>query len=218
MPKTKGRKRVTRSRKAALQVSESSETDQTTSSSEHPLANSGTASDLSQEALSFSRSVEGDVEATKMAGQFRDLCSKNANAAYAASMGQYMRNKFAFFGIKAPERRQLQKQFTSEHREKLLQRDFLLRFAVALWREDERECQLYVVDLMAEHRQLVLGETEREFVEAVACAEVLITTKSWWDTVDMLASNSENTSLLLVSLFHLSSPDFELFFKCHKCS
>lgn len=136
-------------------------------------------------------SIDEDCEAMQLSREFRKLCAPHANPTYAASIGQYMRNKFSFFGIKAPERRKLQKQFTETHREKLTHHPFLLQFVVSLWQQEERECQLYGVDLMSQFRKEVLGETQAEYEEAVACAETLITTKSWWDTVDLLASQSE---------------------------
>ena len=134
-----------------------------------------------------------DCEAMQLSREFRKLCSQHANPSYAASMAQYMRNQFSFFGIKAPERRRLQKQFTSTHKDKLTSRPFLLQFTVSLWQLDERECQLYGVDLASEFRKEMLGETRAEYEEAVACMESLLTTKSWWDTVDLLASQSEQT-------------------------
>ena len=136
-------------------------------------------------------SIDEDGEPMQLSRDFRMLCSRHANPDYAKSIGRYMRNQFAFFGIKAPLRRQLQKQFTSEHREKLTDHSFLSQFVVCLWRQEERECQLYGVDLMSDFREVILGGTEAEYEEAVVCARVLITTKSWWDTVDMLASQSE---------------------------
>ena len=50
---------------------------------------------------------------------------------------------------------------------------------------------------MSQFRKEALGETLGEYKEVVACVEVLITTKSWWDTVDMLASHSEQLTIWL---------------------
>lgn len=44
---------------------------------------------------------------------------------------------------------------------------------------------------MSQFRREALGETKAEYEESVACAEILLTNKSWWDTVDLLASQSE---------------------------
>ena len=169
-----------------------------TSSSSVAIAKSSMAEEASSEpnqaaestTFSLSSAAE-DGEPAKLAREFRTLCSRHANQTNAQAMLRYMRNQFSFFGIKASQRRQLQKEFAAEHREKLAQRPFLLRFAVALWGEEERECQLYGVDLAAEFKREILGETRRDFDEAVAWAEVLIKTKSWWDTVDLIASQCE---------------------------
>ena len=115
----------------------------------------------------------------------------HANASNASAMRQYLRNRFNFFGIKTPERRRIQKEFTSRHQERIGTRPFLLEFAMALWQQEERECQLFAVDLLSDYRQVVLGEGEEEFDTAATLAEILITHKSWWDTVDMLASHCE---------------------------
>lgn len=121
-------------------------------------------------------------------------------------MHKYVRNQFTFFGIKAPERRQLQKQFTETHREKLTCHKFLLQFVVSLWQQEERECQLYGVDLMSQFRREALGETKAEYEEAIACAEILLTSKSWWDTVDLLASQSEQASFERYEPLHSIPP------------
>ena len=211
MPKTRRRARVSARLKAASKASSGAESCETERETYPTPADHVAASDLSERARALSSSVaDKESDVMKLAREFRALCSEHANPSNATAMEQYMRNQFTLFGIKAPQRRKLQKKFTSEHREKLASRPFLLRFAVALWRQEERECQLYGVDLMSEFRREALGETEAEFGEAVACAEVLITTKSWWDTVDMLASHSEHaeptTNILLVYTFCVDVP------------
>lgn len=150
--------------------------------------------------------IQEDCEAMQLSREFRNLCSPHANPSYAASMHKYVRNQFTFFGIKAPERRQLQKQFTETHREKLTCHKFLLQFVVSLWQQEERECQLYGVDLMSQFRREALGETKAEYEEAIACAEILLTSKSWWDTVDLLASQSEQASFERYEPLHSIPP------------
>ena len=202
MPKTR-RKRVVAARKSKIRTqdrAESCDTDEKASSSSATPADRSTTTDLSEDAQALVSSVGEGSSAMRLAREFRDICRQHANPSNAAAMKQYMRNQFAFFGIKAPERRQLQKKFTSAHRDDIASRPFLLRFAVALWAQEERECQLYGVGLMSEFRREALGETDAEFVEVVACAEVLITTKSWWDTVDILASHCKMIVLITSAL------------------
>lgn len=194
MPKTKRRGRVSgRRRKATTKSSASQGT--VTSSKASSIADEGTGSGRPSRALSpapsSSRASTSNSEMTRLANEFRKLCSAHANRANAAAMAKYMRNQFAFFGIKTPERRQLQKEFTKKHRDILTRHSTLLQFVKSLWEQEERECQAYGVDLMDQFRGNALGETQQEYEEAVACVETLITTKSWWDTVDALASHSE---------------------------
>ena len=211
MPKTRRKKRTTKAtKKAAIPTSTTrskaqntavnlTESEKTTSLADvdvHP------SSDPSRSLFVISE----DCEAMQLSREFRKLCSQHANPSYAASMGQYVRNQFAFFGIKAPERRRLQKDFTSAHKDKLACRPFLLQFMVSLWQVEERECQLYGVDLASQFRKKILGDTLAEYEEAVTCAEILLTTKSWWDTVDLLASQSEQVlaciNLRLLALYY----------------
>lgn len=195
MPKTR-RKVSTRSSRLKATTGENNLSNPANSSVTAELGNnSPDAEALSEGArLLLSSVLSEDCEPMQLSHEFRTLCSQHANQAYAKSMSQYLRNKFSFFGLKAPQRRLLQKEFTSKHSEKLTHRRFLLQFAVSLWQQDERECQQYGVDLMSDFKKEILGETQAHFNEAIACAEVLITTKSWWDTVDMLASQSKPKS------------------------
>ena len=208
MPKTRRGKRVAAGRKAKIRTSdkvESCDTEQGTSISNPTLVTHVDDAELSREARALVSDLSEDSETMRLAREFRDLCSRHADPSNAAAMKQYVRNKFAFFGIKTPQRRQLQKKFTSDHRDEIASRPFLLRFAVGLWQQEERECQLYGVDLMSEFRKEVTGETDADFAEAIACAEVLITTKSWWDTVDMLASHCEQIIHLAICIASLLS-------------
>ena len=106
-------------------------------------------------------------------------------------MSKYMRNKFAFMGLKAPARRAIQKAFLAENREVAEDRTTVISFAKALWEQDEREFQGVGGDLLIKCRGVLLGETDGEFQEAMALAEYCVVTKSWWDTVDAIAYQGE---------------------------
>ena len=196
MPKTRRKKRTTKAtKKATVPTSTTRNTVQNTAVSVTESEKTASSADVNSSSdplgtCSFF-AISEDCEAMQLSREFRKLCSQHANPSYAASMGQYMRNQFAFFGIKAPERRRLQKDFTSAHKDKLACRPFLLQFVVSLWQVEERECQLYGVDLASQFRKEILGDTRAEYEEAVTCAEILLTSKSWWDTVDLLASQCE---------------------------
>ncbi len=94
-------------------------------------------------------------------------------------MQAYMKDRFVFLGIKTPARRAAiatlirgQKSATAAD---------LLRAARALWALDEREYQYAAVDLLGRH---VARLTPADIPALLA----LVEKKSWWDTVDALAS------------------------------
>jgi len=93
-------------------------------------------------------------------------------------MSAYMRRQFAFVGIRSPERRAVQRQvFATLPRPDA---EAVIGFAAACWQRDDREYQYAACDLLRRHARL-LGPNE------LPALEQLITTRSWWDTVDHLA-------------------------------
>ncbi len=108
----------------------------------------------------------------------QQLFEANANAENASAMKAYMKEKFSFYGIKSPERRTLQKQFLTENG---LPDPFDPKIFRALWNADQREFQMFGLDLLKRQAKKVeQGD--------LSLIEELIQTKSWWDTVDGLAS------------------------------
>ena len=103
-----------------------------------------------------------------------------ADAHNAAQMAAYLRNQFPFLGIKSPQRRELLKAFLREYGPPAL--DDTASVAKELWGQTVREHQYNALDILR-RQQKKLGP---EFVPTL---EWLIITKSWWDTVDGLASN-----------------------------
>lgn len=94
-------------------------------------------------------------------------------------MSAYMRGEFPFLGIQTAERRALQKAALADLPEPS-QAD-LGAFARALYALSEREYQYVAVD----HLVRRVGVCSAAFLPV---ARELITTKSWWDTVDGLAA------------------------------
>jgi 3-methyladenine DNA glycosylase AlkD len=114
----------------------------------------------------------------------KTLFEQNADPAQAAPMKKYMRNQFEYLGIKTPQNAALQKEF---YREKglpgLSELDQILR---ELWSLPEREFQYVGMGLLGKFEKQLPGE----FIDTV---EYLIVTKSWWDTVDAIASHTVGT-------------------------
>lgn len=111
---------------------------------------------------------------TLLTKMFQDR-RNDENALY---MEKYMRNQFPYFGVKTPERRELEKQFFKETG--ILTQPFNQDFVWTLWEMDEREYQNVALDYI-EKSLKKLRKEDLQFLEK------LITTKSWWDTVDVIS-------------------------------
>ena len=114
------------------------------------------------------------------AHQLRQLLASQADAARALPMAAYMKQRFEFFGIPTPIRRQTVKPLLAELGRRL-DADGLLSVAHTLWRFPERECQYVAVDLLVKYAARIEPRHEPELA-------ALIQTKSWWDSVDLLAT------------------------------
>jgi 3-methyladenine DNA glycosylase AlkD len=109
----------------------------------------------------------------------QDFLSR-ANTARAEGMSRYMKNKFPFYGINSPTRKLWTKPYLPAFLNKIKQGE-LDSILVQTWEYEQREWQYLGLDLIWASRRYwdesVLDLTER-----------LIRSKSWWDTVDMLAT------------------------------
>jgi len=102
-----------------------------------------------------------------------------ANAGIAAQQTEYMRFLFPYYGLKAPVRQGVQKPFLrKENLPPKSEFDALVR---DLWEKPQREFQYFGLDLAIAFRK----HYEKK---DIALFEHMIVTKSWWDTVDMIAS------------------------------
>ncbi|EEJ0014907.1 DNA alkylation repair protein [Listeria innocua] len=100
----------------------------------------------------------------------------NRSVADSRPMEAYMKNQFPFLGIRATERKKLVADFLRENG----MPDDLLELVVELFAEEERELQYAAIDLLSRYGK-------KQASEAIEIYEQLVTTKSWWDTVDGLA-------------------------------
>ncbi|CRK82556.1 DNA alkylation repair protein [Neobacillus massiliamazoniensis] len=106
------------------------------------------------------------------------MFEENRNAMNAESMKKYMKDHFPFLGIKSPLRKELERQFFNKTG--LLKEPFNKDFVTGLWEKEEREYQ-YTALVYLEKSVKKLEKNDLDFMEQ------LITTKSWWDTVDAIA-------------------------------
>jgi 3-methyladenine DNA glycosylase AlkD len=112
----------------------------------------------------------------------RDALEPHRNPERAVPMAAYMKHHFEFLGIPMPERRRLVKAAT--RRLPRPTEPDLHEIARECWALPEREYQYGAVDLLAQHIGCCTAETTLPVIEE------LITTKSWWDTVDGLCRSS----------------------------
>ena len=104
---------------------------------------------------------------------------ENKNEENSQAMKKYMKDKFEFLGIKSPLRKELQREFLKEIDKKAPIDKSLVQI---LWKEDEREYQYLAIDYLVKEKKK-LQRKDMIFLEE------LITTKSWWDSVDLIASH-----------------------------
>lgn len=104
-----------------------------------------------------------------------------SNEEEAKGMRRYMREQFDFFGIKAPERREITAPVFAAHIPQSA--EDLETWVKDMWTQPYREVQYCACDFLYQHRQL-LGSHHVKFLRH------LIVTRSWWDTVDPLATRS----------------------------
>lgn len=109
---------------------------------------------------------------------------KNSDAKNAAGMKKYLRDQFDFLGIKTPVRRSISKEYLKVKFSPTEMREFVK----LLWELPEREYQLFGLDYLDKNVK-VFGESSEELEINFEFIEHLVTRKSWWDTVDAIASH-----------------------------
>ena len=117
----------------------------------------------------------------------KTLFEKNADPIQATPMKKYMRDQVEYLGIKTPKNAALQKAFYKEYGlPELSELDLILR---ELWSLPQREYQYVAMGLLGKFEK----QLPAEFIDVI---EHLIVTKSWWDTVDALASHTVGTHFM----------------------
>ncbi|KQL50339.1 DNA alkylation repair protein [Heyndrickxia shackletonii] len=107
-----------------------------------------------------------------------DKFEKHADPEQAIPMASYMKNHLPFLGIKTPERNQLLKEFFSET--EINKMPFSPDFVKQLWSFKEREYHYAALSYCQKYKKVFTSEHIPFF-------QKLITTNSWWDTVDTIA-------------------------------
>jgi 3-methyladenine DNA glycosylase AlkD len=113
-----------------------------------------------------------------------DAFAANADVDKAAGARAYMRDQFPFYGIPSPMQKTIARAVTSGLRDPT--ESELARLAAVCWRKPEREWQYFGCGYLRRH---VRGRTPAPLSKV----QPLIVSKSWWDTIDSLASHTVGT-------------------------
>jgi 3-methyladenine DNA glycosylase AlkD len=99
-------------------------------------------------------------------------------------MSRYMKNLFPFFGIPSPLRKELLRLHLLKHGN--IPDENLEEIVAWCWNAAEREWQYNCMELLGRR-------AKKESAGIIETYEKLIVQKSWWDSVDYLASNLVGT-------------------------
>jgi 3-methyladenine DNA glycosylase AlkD len=103
------------------------------------------------------------------------------NPQKAREMAAYMKDLFPYWGVQTPQRRQIQQALFSQIKS-IVSESWLTDTARGLWQLEQREYHYAALDLLDKfHPHLT--------PTALPTLEYLVVTKSWWDTVDAIASH-----------------------------
>jgi 3-methyladenine DNA glycosylase AlkD len=137
---------------------------------------------------------------SNLSQQIHLVLSENGNPEKAHAMQAYMKNLFPFFGISSPQRKDLATVLSQSFKINSLDKNLMND----LWRKNEREHQYLAMDFMKKYKKQLLP-ADIDWIES------LIIQKSWWDTVDFLATHlvgyivSQQPSLIETHINHWST-------------
>ncbi|HZH85731.1 MAG TPA: DNA alkylation repair protein [Brumimicrobium sp.] len=102
-----------------------------------------------------------------------------ANPSIAKGQAAYLKNKFSFFGLKTPFRRDLQGPFL--RKENLPEKKKAFKMIKELWDAPQRELHYFGQEFFFKYA--------KQFKEKdILFLEYMITHNSWWDTIDFIAT------------------------------
>ena len=103
---------------------------------------------------------------------------KNVNTAIALQQKAYMRGQFEYYGLKTPERRELQKPFLIK--KYLPEKSDLFPLVKALCKKPQRDFHYFA-------QELAFKYVRQQVLEDMALYEYMVLHNSWWDTIDFIA-------------------------------
>lgn len=111
--------------------------------------------------------------------QLQEVFVNHVDGSKSKSMELYMKNNFVFLGIPKPMRADLQKPFLNFHKH---HQCIDWNLVTQLWDLNAREYQYVALDyLILMKKHLVISDLNH--------IQEIILQKSWWDTIDLIASH-----------------------------
>src|SRR5690554_3427656 len=104
---------------------------------------------------------------------------ENSNPKIAEGQKAYMKNRFEFFGLKTPLRRELQKPFLLKGN--LPNKTDAFEIVLKLWDAPQRELHYFAQEFLFKYAK----QFEQKDISLI---EHLIVHNSWWDTIDFIAT------------------------------
>lgn len=124
--------------------------------------------------------MKNGTNAVSYVNELEEAFSHVRNPEEAVMMKKYMKDKFPFLGIKAPQRKQVQKEWFREIKSSGLHHwDIVSR----LWEKPEREYHYVALDFLQKVPSKAIEKDDYKILED------LILTNTWWDSVDSIAAN-----------------------------
>jgi 3-methyladenine DNA glycosylase AlkD len=103
------------------------------------------------------------------------------NSEKSLAMSKYMKGLFVFHGIPSPTRKEIQKEWYGSI---IINSTVNIRSLILdLWKQEEREFHYAAIDLLIRQPKKFIQAADSELME------FLITTHSWWDSVDLIAAH-----------------------------
>lgn len=121
-----------------------------------------------------------NISLSEQLNALREKFMDAGNPSKIESMAAYMKNKFEYAGLPKPVRETIVKPWLKSISD-LSWRD-QMKASTWLWKQEEREFQYVAMELLFKNKKNWTEESLEHF-------EKLITTKSWWDTVDYIAAS-----------------------------
>jgi 3-methyladenine DNA glycosylase AlkD len=109
------------------------------------------------------------------------LYKSAADCEKSLAMSKYMKGLFVFHGIPSPTRKEIQKEWYGS----IIKNSTvnIRSLILDLWNQKEREFHYAAIDMLIRQPKKFILASDNELME------FLITTHSWWDSVDLIAAH-----------------------------